>query len=40
MGEIKEVWDMLWDIYSKAEGTPWENAIPIISSRSCTFLIS
>ena len=39
MGEIKEVWDMLWDIYSKAEGTPWENAIPIIVVGAVLFLL-
>lgn len=39
MGEIKEVWDMLCDIYSKAEGTPWENAIPIIVVGAVLFLL-
>ena len=30
MSEIKEVWDMLWDVYDKAKGTPWENVVPVV----------
>lgn len=39
MDEIIRVWDMLWDIYSKAEGTPWENTIPIIVVGAVLFLL-
>lgn len=39
MSEIKVAWDMLCDIYSKAEGTPWENAIPIIVIGAVLFLL-
>lgn len=39
MGDIKETWDMLWDIYDKAKGSAWENVIPIIVIVAVLFLL-
>lgn len=39
MSEIKEVWDMLWDVYDKAKGTPWENVVPVVVIGAVFFLL-
>ncbi len=39
MPDVKDMWELLWDIHEKSKGTTWETAIPAIVIAAVIFLV-
>ncbi len=39
MPDVKDMWELLWDIYEKTKGTSWETIFPLVVIAAIVFLV-